>query len=113
MEIRLTTTDDLEEVMKIYEHARAFMREHDNPRQWSAYGWPPQSVIEADIQHGKSYVAVENGEIAAVFYYDHGVCPEPAYNDITDGLSASAGHVKKADISGWIRMATIMSCRTA
>jgi len=85
MEIRLTTTDDLEEVMKIYEHARAFMREHDNPRQWSACGWPPQSVIEADIQHGKSYVAVENGDIAAVFYYDHGVCPEPAYNDITDG----------------------------
>ena len=47
MEIRPTTTDDLEEVMKIYEHARAFMREHDNPRQWSAYGWPPQSVIDA------------------------------------------------------------------
>ena len=26
MEIRLTTTDDLEEVMKIYDHARAFAK---------------------------------------------------------------------------------------
>jgi hypothetical protein len=85
MEIRLTEMKDLTEVMAIYERARAFMREHGNPRQWSAYGWPPQGVIETDIHNGKSYVAIENGEIAAVFYYDHGDRVEPAYNDIEEG----------------------------
>lgn len=85
MEIRLTERKDLKEVMDIYERARKFMREHDNPRQWSAYGWPPESLIEQDIEKHKSYVAVENDEIAAVFYYDEGHSVEPTYAVIEDG----------------------------
>ena len=85
MEIRLTRMEDVDEVMGIYERARRFMREHDNPRQWSAYGWPPRELIEEDIKAHKSYVAVENDEIAAVFFYDYGHFVEPTYAQIEDG----------------------------
>ena len=85
MEIRLTEMNDLDKVMDIYEYARKFMREHDNPRQWSAYGWPPRDLIIQDIEHHKSYVAVENGEIAAVFYYDESHRTEPTYAVIEGG----------------------------
>ncbi|MDO4413879.1 MAG: N-acetyltransferase [Erysipelotrichaceae bacterium] len=85
MEIRLSRKEDLEEIMAIYEHARQFMREHDNPRQWSAYGWPPQELIEKDIEEHKGYVAVENGDIAAVFFYDEGRSVEPTYEVIEGG----------------------------
>jgi hypothetical protein len=107
MEIRPTEYSDLDAVMAIYERARKFMREHDNPRQWSAYGWPPRELIEKDIAARKSYVAVGNGVVAAVFFYDYGERIEPAYNQIegswkgdeTYGVVhriASAGTVKGA-----------------
>ena len=85
MEIRNTEITDLEKVMEIYENARKFMREHGNPRQWSAYGWPPKELIEKDIAERKSYVCIENGEIAAVFFYDYGYRAEPSYNEIREG----------------------------
>ena len=59
-EIRKTTEEDLERVMQIYEHARAFMAEHGNPNQWGPRGWPPQRLIEADIASGDSYVCTHD-----------------------------------------------------
>lgn len=82
MEIRHTERKDLDTVLEIYAHARKFMREHGNPNQWSAYGWPPKSLIEKDIAEKKSYVCIEEGEIAAVFFYDQGERIESTYNTI-------------------------------
>ena len=48
MEIRLTTNNDLDEVMEIYRKARLFMRAHDNPTQWLG-GKPTKEQIEEDI----------------------------------------------------------------
>ncbi len=67
MNIETATENDLEEILKIYADARAFMKSHGNPDQWGD-GHPPRELIERDIAQGKSYVCRENGQIAAVFY---------------------------------------------
>ena len=82
MEIRLTTTADLDEVMEIYKKARAFMRSHDNPTQWAG-GWPAREQIEYDIAHKQSFVCVHNGKIAGVMCFFIGT--DPTYAKIEGG----------------------------
>lgn len=55
MNIRKASTNDLPEIMSIYESARAFMRDNGNPTQWGA-GRPAMSVIKNDIANGNFYV---------------------------------------------------------
>ena len=82
MQIRKTEPGDLPEALAIYKHAREFMAENGNPRQWNTT-WPPEELIRHDIETGKSYVCVEEEErILAVFYYDFGRHAEPAYDHI-------------------------------
>ena len=82
MEIRNTTTADLDQVMEIYKQARAFMRAHDNPTQWAG-GWPTCEQIEADIKNGTGFVCVHQGKIAGVLCCFVGT--EPTYAHIEDG----------------------------
>ena len=80
MTIRKTTNADLPAVMEIYAHARAYMKENGNPNQWHD-NHPPQSLIEADIQKGHSYVVcTHDNEIAAVFYFN--IEADPTYDKI-------------------------------
>ena len=79
MEIRKTAIDDLDEVMKIYEYARGFMRKNGNPDQWGD-NHPPRENIIQDIRTGKSYVLTDGKRIAAVFYY--AIETEPTYAKI-------------------------------
>ncbi|MBQ9766120.1 MAG: GNAT family N-acetyltransferase [Lachnospiraceae bacterium] len=82
MEIRKTRISELDKVMEIYAYARRFMAEHNNPNQWGN-NKPAREQVEADINNGKSYVCVEDGEIAAVFYY---ACEaDPTYINIYEG----------------------------
>ncbi len=85
MEIRHAHINDLEEIMKIYEHARNFMRQHGNPKQWAERNWPPQSYIEDDIAKEKCFVCVENSQILGVFYFNYGYQIDPTYLVIEDG----------------------------
>lgn len=66
MEIRKTEERDLPAVLAIYRHARTFMREHGNPRQWGDK-WPPEALIREDIRRGKSYVCEADGRVEATF----------------------------------------------
>lgn len=105
MEIRKTKISELDEVMKIYAHARQFMAEHGNPNQWGTVK-PARERVEEDIRLGKSYVCVEGEQIAAVFFFDN--ADDPTYAKIYDGAwlndkkygvvhrIASAGIVKGA-----------------
>lgn len=68
MEIRKTRSDELDAVMEIYARARRFMAEHDNPTQWGN-NKPSREQVKQDILLGKSYVCVEEGQLAAVFYF--------------------------------------------
>lgn len=85
MEIRKTEMADLGRVMEIYAYARRFMAEHGNPRQWGNTNWPPQALIESDIRAGNSYVCVQDGEVAGVFYFIQGKDIEPDYRVIEEG----------------------------
>lgn len=82
MEIRKTNISEINEVMKIYGHARQFMAKHGNPNQWGTTK-PTRERIEEDIRLGKSYVCIEGEEIAAVFFFDIG--DDPTYEKIYDG----------------------------
>ncbi|GHU88990.1 acetyltransferase [Clostridia bacterium] len=79
MTIRKMTAADLEEAARIYAEARDYMRESGNPNQWYDY-YPPREKTERDVEDGTGYVCVENGEIAAVFYFNIG--RDPTYEKI-------------------------------
>ena len=86
MRIRKTTEEDFDRVMRIYEHARGFMKEHGNPNQWGPTSWPPEQLIHQDIENGDSYVCLNDDEkVVGVFYYVYGDDIEPTYDVITDG----------------------------
>ena len=50
MQIRLAELEELDRIMEIYAHARRFMAETGNPKQWGATNWPPRTLIEQDIR---------------------------------------------------------------
>lgn len=85
MIIRRSDTADLDRIMKIYEHARRFMAEHDNPHQWGPTNWPPADLIRSDIADGSSYVCVHEDRIVGTFFFCKGRDIEPAYRIIEDG----------------------------
>lgn len=82
MEIRHTRTDDLPVLRTIFDNARRFMVHTGNPNQWEE-GFPPQAVLEADIQAECSYVCVEDGRILATFFFS--TAGEPTYRVIREG----------------------------
>jgi len=88
--IRLASTTDLPRIMQIYAHARQFMAEHGNPRQWGATNWPPEDLIREDIQAGRSYVCTVDGRVVGVFCYLFGDNPEPGYRSINGEWKTNA-----------------------
>lgn len=82
MNIRHSVISDLPQILKIYEHARRFMAENGNPTQWGNTN-PPNEVVKADIERGKSYVCVSKDDILCVFFFDIG--NDPTYDSISHG----------------------------
>jgi len=86
MTIRKSTAQDLEGMMAIYAHARAFMAAHGNPNQWGPTQWPPRALIKQDIHQGHSYVCcADGGRVVGTFFFIQGRDIEPTYRAITDG----------------------------
>ncbi len=85
---RHARAEELPRLMQIYERARAFMAEHGNPRQWGQSHWPPESLIARDIERGKCYVCIADGNIQGTFYYDFCRDAEPGYRNIEEGAWA-------------------------
>ncbi len=81
-EIRKTTVGDLSTVMEIYASAQRFMVESGNRNQWRV-GYPTLEMIEKDIELGRHYVCVVDGEIECVFMYSEE--PDPTYGVIYGG----------------------------
>lgn len=79
MEIQRAQPTDIDEIMGIYDYARAFMARTGNPVQWGRTNWPPRALIEEDIRQQNSYLCVEDGKILAVFYYNCGRAIDPCY----------------------------------
>lgn len=66
MEIRKTTTNDIDAVMDIFAAAKRYMRANGNTSQWGS-DYPARDIIAHDIAHGGSYVILENDEIVGTF----------------------------------------------
>lgn len=84
-DVRLARTEDLPEILSIYESARDFMRGTGNPDQWGT-SYPEKSLLIEDIQNGELYVILgdsqdtKDGEIIGVFMLTFG--GEPTYRKI-------------------------------
>lgn len=73
---------DLEQILKIYAHARDFMNENGNPDQWKN-GYPTRELLEEDIDTNRLFVYMVNGQMEAVFAFVLGA--DPTYAVIEDG----------------------------
>lgn len=68
MYIRHAKQSDLDNIMKIYAHAKKVMRETGNKNQWNG-AYPSREDITEDIEKEQCYLCVENDEILAVFAF--------------------------------------------
>ena len=82
MEIRAAVPEDLDEIMRVIDTARAFMRAHGNLKQW-INGYPSRELYAGDIADHNCYVIVEDGKVHAVFGLFEGA--DPTYAVIEDG----------------------------
>jgi hypothetical protein len=82
MEIRRSTENDIDEIMKIFEKARKFMKDSGNPNQWKD-NHPERALIESDIENNVGFVCLDEGEIVGTFMYFEG--KEPNYARIYEG----------------------------
>jgi len=83
MHIRNAKPEDLNTILKIYENARVFMREHDNPNQWKDDSYPNEALLIEDIAEKRLFVVDDEGEVIAVWAYILG--NDPTYEIIESG----------------------------
>ena len=83
MIIRPATVSDIDEAARIYDMAKAFMREVGNPDQWPG-DYPNGYDIALGIEEGVSYVCEDGGEIIATFLFKTNAI-DPTYRKIYDG----------------------------
>lgn len=80
--VRRATEDDLEEILRVYRAAKAYMVRSGNPHQWEE-GYP-DCLLGGDIQRGELYVICgEEGTIHGVFAFVVG--DDPTYSVIEEG----------------------------
>lgn len=83
--IRKSTPDDIDLILRMYDHSRSVMRADGNMAQW--VGYPTREDIEEDIRRGVSYIIEDSplpgrgarGE--ATFAIVPGIEPTYAYID--------------------------------
>ena len=78
MTIRRASMTEIDQIMEIYDSARTYMREQNNPTQWGN-GYPSRELIARDIESGACHVCEEADEILGVFYYAEGEDPTYGY----------------------------------
>lgn len=82
MLIRQAEKKDYEEVIRIFLHARTFMKEHGNPHQWNDIEHQKEAYRN-DIERNQLFVMEEDDEIFGVFALILG--EDPTYKVIGKG----------------------------
>jgi hypothetical protein len=80
--IRKSSIEDIETIMAIIDEGRRKMVAEGNVHQWTQ-GHPTRQQIEDDIEHGNSYLMLQDDEPVATFALIEG--PDPTYAKIYDG----------------------------
>lgn len=78
MNIRKAVSDDWEQILAIYQHAREYMRQTGNPNQWKDSS-PSTEILANDIAIGQLYVLEEAGVLHGVFALIPGEDPTYSY----------------------------------
>ncbi|MBQ8238650.1 MAG: GNAT family N-acetyltransferase [Oscillospiraceae bacterium] len=81
--VRAATAADLEEIVKIYDHARSFMRACGNMTQWPDSSYPNLASAREDLEKGVIYVAENGGAVVGTFVMMPG--PDDTYVCIENG----------------------------
>ena len=100
MKIRTANRNDIDNIIKIYDAARIYMKDNGNPNQW-ANGYPDEELITYDISQKQLYLAEQNGDILGVFVFIIG--EEPTYQVIESGnwnLEKEYGTIHRIASSG-------------
>lgn len=82
MEIKKAKEGQLNEIMKIYAHAREFMANNGNPTQWGN-SYPSTEMVRKDITLGKCHICEDRNRIVCVFYFAQET--EPTYQIMEHG----------------------------
>lgn len=80
--IRPAKTEELPEILRVFEAARAYMQKSGNPTQWGD-SHPASAILEKDIKKGQLYVYLEKNIIHGAFAFIIG--SDAAYANIEDG----------------------------
>lgn len=80
--IKKSVVADIPVIMQLLECGRQKMRANGNLEQWTD-GNPKQSLIEADINNGNSYIVEDDGVAVATFAFIKG--PDVTYTNIYEG----------------------------
>ena len=81
MLIRLSTMEDLPEIMRLIDSAREFMIREGNTLQWPP-GYPSEKQIGIDIARGHSYVCMHPNYPGLIGTFYFAVEEEPTYRKI-------------------------------
>ena len=82
MEIRLSTSQDLPEIMNCINIATQTMRESGNSVQWTN-GYPSEKLMLESIEKGFNYLIISDNGIVAAF--DFIIDEDPFYSKIENG----------------------------
>lgn len=82
MIVRPGNENDIEEIARIYEVSKDFMKENNNPTQWRP-NYPLAIDFEDDIKDGVGYVVEDDGKVVGGFAFIIG--DDPTYFEIEDG----------------------------
>ena len=80
--VRSAAAADLEEIVKLYDEARAFMHSYGNLTQWPDY-YPDMESAREDLENGVLYVAENEGAVVGTFVMMAG--PDATYGYIENG----------------------------
>lgn len=80
--IRNAAQEDFQQILRIYEYARNFMKQTGNPTQWGDHS-PAVDVLRKDMEKGQLYVVEEDGQVCGVFVFIIG--KDQTYERIENG----------------------------
>lgn len=80
--VKLSTIDDIEQILSMFDYSRSIMRNNGNLTQW-VNGYPSEEVLREDISRHQSFVIEERGRLIGTFAFIIG--RDPTYTRIYEG----------------------------
>ena len=114
MTIRQAEKKDFDDILRVYAHAREYMKQSGNPTQWGK-SFPPETLINDDIREKRNYVVETESGVHGVFAFILG--DDPTYARIEGAWMSDApyGTIHRIASDGEVKgvfAAAIAFCKT-